>query len=139
MEYRVAGSSRHNGYKRMFPTVGILVGHDCIEFSVAERGLVNTQMWPDVLREHQPLLGVKPLRCIFPLPVTTQMTLVLTLKQISVYIEEPLKRAARNRVFVQAYLLKKPQTLSRSGCLLLLNPTGGLRSYRSQYQSTADA
>ena len=36
--------------------------------------------------------------------VTAQMTLILTLKQIAVYIKEPFKRAARNRVSVQAYL-----------------------------------
>ena len=139
MEHSVAVRGRNNGHKRMFTTVGILVGHDGIEFAVAKRCLVNAQMWPDVLREHPPLLGVKPFRRVFPLPVAAQMTLVLTLEQISVYIEEPLKRAARNRVSVQATLLKKPQTLSRSGCLQLLNPTGGLRSCRSLCQSTADA
>ena len=109
----------------MFPTTGSLVGDYGIEFSVAERGLVDAQVRPDVLGKYTPLLGVKTFRCIFPLPVTAQMPLVLTLKQIAVYIEEPLKRAARNRVSVQAYLLKKPRTLSRSGYLRPLNPSVG--------------
>ena len=119
--------------------MGVLVGHDGIELTIAERGLVNAQIWPDILWKYTPLFCVQTLCGVFPLPVTAQMTLILTLEQISVYAEEPLKRAARNRVSVQAYLLKKPQTLSRSGCLQLLNPTGGLRSCRSLFQSTADA
>ena len=74
---------------------------------MAERRLVNTQMRSDVLREHAPLLCMKTLCRVFPLPVSAQMSLVLTLKQIIVDTEEPFKRAARNRVSVQAYLLKK--------------------------------
>ena len=125
MKHRVAVRGRHNGHKRMFPAVGILVGHDGIEFAVAKRGLVYAQMWPDILWEHAPSLRMKPLRGVLPLPITAQMALILTLEQISVYTEEPLERAARNRVSVQVYLLKKPQTLSRSGFLRPLNSIAG--------------
>lgn len=109
----------------MFQAMGGFVGHNGIEFTVAQRALVYAQVRADVLRKHAPLFGMNPLRRVFPLPVAAEMTLVLALKQVSVYIEEPLKRAARNRVSVQAYLLKKTQTLSRSGCLRLLNPSDG--------------
>ena len=109
----------------MFSAVCLLVCHNRVKFSTAERGLVDAQMRPYVLREHPPLLGVKALCRVLPLPVSAQMALVLALEQIAVYVEEPFKRAARNRVSVQAYLLKKPQTLSRSGYLRLLNPSVG--------------
>lgn len=117
-----AQENRHNG---ALSTMRLLVGHDCVQLAAAKRRLVNAQVRPDVLRKHAPLPRMKPLRCVLPLLITAEMTLVLTLEHISVYVEEPLKRAARNRVSVQAYLLKKPQTLSRSGSLRPLNPIAG--------------
>ncbi len=118
-------SSEHDGHQRMFPAMRGLISDYRVELSIAQRCLVYAQMRPDVLGEDTPLLGVKPLCGVFPLPIAAEMTLVLALKQISVNAEEPFKRAARNRVFVQAYLLKKPRTLSRSGYLQPLCPTLG--------------
>ncbi len=109
----------------MFSAVCLFVCHNRVKLSTAERGLVDAQVRPYVLREHPPLLGVKALCRVLPLIVAAQMALVLTLKQITVYIKEPFKRAARNRVSVQAYLLKKPQTLSRSGSLRQPSPSVG--------------
>lgn len=43
----------------------------------------------------------------FPPPVAAQMTFILTPKQITVCIKESFRRAVRNRVSVQAYLLDK--------------------------------
>ena len=108
-----------------------LVGDNRVQFSITQRGLIDTEMAAYILGEDAPLPGMQPLSTVFPLPVTAQMTFVLTLKQIAVYIEEPFKRAARNRVSVQAYLLKKPQTLSRNGYLQLLNPNVWRHSCRS--------
>lgn len=109
----------------MFSAVRLFVRHNRVEFPPAQRGLVDAQMRSYILREHPPLLGMAAFGTVFPFPIAAKMALVLALEQISVYIEEPLKRAARNRVSVQAYLLKKPQTLLRSGCLRLLNPSVG--------------
>ena len=114
--------------------MSLFVGHDRVQLPTAQRGLVNAQMGSDIPWEHTPLFCVHALCRVLPLPVAAQMTLVLTLEQIPVYVEEPLKRAARNRVSVQATLLKKPQTLSRSGSLRLPNPIGGLRSCLSLRQ-----
>ncbi len=99
------------GYDRVLTTVCILVSDYRVQLSITQRSLVNTQTAAYILMEDAPLLCMKPLCAVFPLPITAQMAFVLTLKQIAVYIEKPFKRAARNRVSVQAYLLKKPQTL----------------------------
>ena len=112
-----------------------LVGDYRVYLSITKRGLVDTEMAAYILGEDTPLLGMKPFRAILPLPVTAQMAFVLPLKQIAVYIEEPFKRAARNRVSVQAYLLKKPRTLSRSGCLRLRCPSALTRSCLSPLQA----
>ena len=117
MYYRIGIGTKYYGDQRVFPAARVLVGDDGVEFSPAEGGLVYTQMRTDVLGEHTPSLRVSPLPRPLPVPITAQVALILTLKQIPVNIEKPFKRAARNRVSVQAYLLKKPRTLSRSGCL----------------------
>ena len=139
MEHCVAVRSGDDGHKGMFPAMRGFVGHDGVELTVAQRGFVYAKMRPDVLRKHLPMSGMKPLCCVLPLPIAAKVALVLPLEQISVNAEEPFKRAARNRVSVQAYLLKKPQTLSRSECLRLLNPIDGLRFCPSLHQPIGDA
>ena len=125
MYYRIGVCSKNYCHDGVLPAVGVLVGDDGVKLSAAQRGFVDAQVRAYILRKHAPSLRVKALGRVLPLPIAAQMALVLTLEQIAVYIEEPFKRAARNRVSVQAYLLKKPQTLSRSGCLRLLNPNVG--------------
>ena len=55
-----------------------------------------------------------PLRCPST-AVAAQMTLILALEQVAVNVKEPFKRAARNRVSVQAYLLKSRKLFREAG------------------------
>lgn len=88
----------------MLAPVSRLVGDYRVQLTVAQRGLINAKALSHILGKDTPTLGVPPFFSVLPTPVATEMTLVLALKQISVYVEEPLRRAARNRVSVQAYL-----------------------------------
>lgn len=123
----------------MFPATRFLVGDYRVELSVAGRCLIDAQMLTHVLGEDSPPFRVLPFGSIFPLPISTQMPFVLTFKQIPVNIKEPFKRAARDRVPVQAYLLKKPRTLSRCGCLQPLYPSALIRFYLSLCRPICDA
>ena len=57
-----------------------LVRDYCVDFPIAQRGLINTEMAANILGKDTPLLCVKPLCTVFPLPVTAQMAFVLPLK-----------------------------------------------------------
>ena len=73
-----------------------------------------------------------------PRPKITQILFVLPLELITVNIEVFLKRAARNRVFLQAILLKKPQTQVSGGYLLLLISSLWKRFYLQHFSSDDD-
>ena len=80
---------RHNGGKCAFPAVSVFVGEHRVQFTVAQRGLVNAHVGADVLWKDQPFAGV---RTLLPVEVSAQIVTVLTLQQMPVYIVVSLKR-----------------------------------------------
>ncbi len=54
-------SAKYYGHNGAFPAASLLVGHDRIQLSAAERGFVDAQMRPDVLWKYTPSFGMKTL------------------------------------------------------------------------------
>ena len=87
--------------------MGVLVGDDGIEVAIGEGRLINTEVRADVLGEHEPFLGMRP---VLPGAEIAQMVLVGTLKFVTLDVIWFLERSGRNRGCIQGILLKKSQT-----------------------------